>query len=344
MKYSQSLADAIDHSDVSKIRAALITYIDLDATAVQLIALDVADSVAQLLQTKGISLFEQENGRLDLNSPPSENEWNKVKAALRLNFSREKIKYATLIVEQLRKQNAPMFTPICKKVETTAFTSPRRTQQSANYSVSSHRTATSFNKPLKEAIDANDISAARAAIITHADSDFFNKTANALEIADRVNDLLAAQGKTLYVPDNGNLDLSCVVWDESVWNRAKAALRINFSREKLAFATKLISIRNASYSRRAQSTPTEAEDSGAYIGATSSPRDYSRHPQPQVHRKHPRPQIQPRHKIDKNGMIVTGVVVGVVVGGVVGATVGATVAGAIIGGAVVGGVSYYKKK
>lgn len=341
MKYSQSLANAIDHSDLSEIRAALITYIDLDATATQLIALDVADDVNQLLQTKGISLFEQDNGRLDFNSTPSDNEWNKAKAALRLNFSREKIKYATQIVEQLRKQNKTIFTPTCKNGETTTSTPHWRnqqcTRQSASHILPPHSGTAKFNKPLKDAIDANDISAARAAIITHADSDFFNKTANALEIADRANDLLKAQGKNLYVPDNGILDLSCIVWDECVWNRAKAALRINFSREKLEFATKLISLRNASIPKNSRPKPVEPEE-------ISSSRDYNRHSQPQVHRKYPKPQLQQRRKVDKNGMVVTGVVVGAVVGGVVGAAVGATVAGAVIGGAVVGGVSYYKKK
>jgi len=60
------------------------------------------------------------------------------------------------------------------------------------------------------------------------------------EIADKVNDLLKEKGISLYMQDSGSISFSQTRWDESVWNRAKAALRVNFSREKILYITQLV--------------------------------------------------------------------------------------------------------
>lgn len=332
MELIRPLSDAINAGDLSKIRAALITCVDLDAHYEKPEALIIADNVSEKMKSQNISLYEPDNGRLSFDlSGASADEWNKAKASLRLNFSREKIEYATKLVETLRKKGVPGF-DISRKARTEGTrvgnVPPQRLKQSSSQSPDMAREY-GFNKPLANAVASGSVSDARAAIITHADSDYFDGTANALSIADKASELLKSKGIDLFVPDNGSISFSGEVWNESDWNRAKAALRLNFSREKLQYVTKLVGKH-----RRPQPTstvsPTNYPQRGSTISGSST-----------GSRRGTRPSI--RRRDNRQSTIVTGVVVGVVVGGVVGAAVGATVAGAIIGGAVAGGVTFYKK-
>jgi len=346
MQYIKPLADAMIAQDLSSIRAALITCVDLDAHAPQFTALYVADDVARKLKEKNIELFEKENSHIPLPSEPSLDDWNKVKAALRINFTREKIEYATGAAKKLREKNIPGFEVkgvTLNSQEKPVQHSVRIQHQPSVLSQKSYDTR--FNKPLQAAIDAGDVSAARAAIITHADSDFFDGTANALEIADKVNDLLKEKGISLYMQDSGSISFSQTRWDESVWNRAKAALRVNFSREKILYITQLVK-------QHIPISPKKTtEDYSAPLTDPMRPTGgYKEPPRPSNHnhsRDYVRPQQtikpMPRHKIDRQGMVITGVVVGAVIGGVVGVAVGATVTGVIIGGAVAAGVTICKK-
>lgn len=177
------------------------------------------------------------------------------------------------------------------------------------------------NQLLANAIETGNVSAARAAIITQADSDYFAGTTTALSIADHANELLKAKGIDLFVPDNGYSSLTPNVWDEEAWNMGKAALRLNFSREKVEYVTKLVGLY---HSAKAQSGNAAANGGGANCcggqggAGTSAP-------------------------VGCPGTLLVAVAVGAIIGGGVGALIGASVkaaiAGVIIGGATIGAVS-----
>ncbi len=209
--------------------------------------------------------------------------------------------------------------------------------------------AVEFNKPLQAALREKDVIRARAAIITHIDTDAARQNPMALRIADIVEKEFSSVGKHLYEEDDGRIQIpETDKWDLGLWNKIKASLRINFSREKVEFATnitlKLIEKRHPTLS---QHTPDHE-----FVGATSSPRGYGHQPTSnqrgsRIHTSSPRRTritVERSRSSSQQTAVVGAVIVGAVVGGVVGAVVGATVTGVVIGGAVVGGVTYYNKK
>lgn len=93
-----------------------------------------------------------------------------------------------------------------------------------------------WNKPLRNAVESGSVERAQSAIITHVDDDSRNPTMVALEIADEVAKVLP----NLYEEDNGRFEVPAEdTWDVTFWNRTKAALGLNFSREKIELATRV---------------------------------------------------------------------------------------------------------
>lgn len=201
-----------------------------------------------------------------------------------------------------------------------------------------------FIKTLDQAIAMNNVFLARGSIITYVDNDSQRKHMVALEIADKVNRIFQEKGITFFEPeDNWLKPLSREEWNPEYWNNIKAAMRMNFSREKIILASDVATHLRNQGNIKFQASANSEEDSdytspiSPRAGSSSSRRTHgSSHPGT------PGRITVKRRSESQSGLIVGAMVVGAVVGGVVGVAIGATTAGAVVGGAVVGGVVYYK--
>lgn len=98
-----------------------------------------------------------------------------------------------------------------------------------------------FNAPLKRAIDALDISGARAVIIGYLDEDAHREPMLALKVADKVNRIFKEHEKDLFSEDNNRITSTPKAeWSPEFVNKLRASLRLNFSREKIAFTLEVI--------------------------------------------------------------------------------------------------------
>lgn len=94
---------------------------------------------------------------------------------------------------------------------------------------------------LRFALNELNVIYARSEIIGFLDQDRHSDSMVALKKADKANQVFKEHGKTLYVPDNGRLErLPKEEWSPDYYFRLKAALLINFSREKLVLAQEVI--------------------------------------------------------------------------------------------------------
>ena len=90
MELSQELKQSLESQDLNGIRAALIGYLDLGCESNVIL---IADEVDKKLSSSGIALFDKDDGRGTTDTAQSAREALRgIKAALRLNFSREKIR------------------------------------------------------------------------------------------------------------------------------------------------------------------------------------------------------------------------------------------------------------
>ena len=88
MKIPPSILDALQSGDVDLARVRIQELVRTDCSAVELQALAVADMVMERLP----SLYENDDGRhSSFDADMSEEDWGASRAALRLNFSREKL-------------------------------------------------------------------------------------------------------------------------------------------------------------------------------------------------------------------------------------------------------------
>ena len=213
-----------------------------------------------------------------------------------------------------------------------------------------------FIKTLNQAIAENDVFLARGSIITYVDNDSNEGYMVALEIADKVNRIFQEKGIALFEPeDNWLKPLSREEWTPEYWNNIKAAMRMNFSREKIILATEVAThLRNqgniefqvsansvkdseANSARKRERQSPRTSPNSPRSGASSLRRTHGA-----LHSGTPGRITVKRRSDSQLGLIVGTIVVGAVVGGAVGAAIGATAAGAVVGGAVVGGVVYCK--
>ena len=90
MKFSQELERSLNACDLNGIRAALIGYLDIGSDSNVVL---VADEVNNQLKSSGMELFDPDDGRNVTSSASMPREaLRSIKAALRLNFSKEKIR------------------------------------------------------------------------------------------------------------------------------------------------------------------------------------------------------------------------------------------------------------
>jgi len=99
-------------------------------------------------------------------------------------------------------------------------------------------------KILKRNLDTDnpDLIAIRAALIAQVDNDGIKGTALALTYADRTNEELKQKGKELYQPDNERFKFpeNKDEWTTDLLDRIRGSMHVNFSREKIVFAERVI--------------------------------------------------------------------------------------------------------
>lgn len=94
-----------------------------------------------------------------------------------------------------------------------------------------------LTESLKKAVMSKDIAAVRSAILTEVRNDRMREDPRALRLAD----LASKELPGLYEPDNGfcsspgDLDIS-----DDLWTKARAAMMLNFSRERLCFIETIV--------------------------------------------------------------------------------------------------------
>lgn len=110
-EFNEYLKRAIDALDTNGAKAAIIGYLDEDTHREPMLALKVADKANRIFKEHEKDLFSEDDNRIT-STPKAE--WSpefvtKLKASLRLNFSREKIALALEVIRYLRSQGNKKF-------------------------------------------------------------------------------------------------------------------------------------------------------------------------------------------------------------------------------------------
>ncbi len=100
MDLNDELLASLKEGDISEIRATLIGCRDEDlSNSGEPQTLAMANDLAEKMNGK---LFEADNGHFDFNSPMTKETLRSVKSRLRMNFSFEKLEFATKIIAELK--------------------------------------------------------------------------------------------------------------------------------------------------------------------------------------------------------------------------------------------------
>lgn len=348
MVYPETLQKALNSGDIIAIRAALIAIVDKDKNAKKAQATIFADAVSTELSTKNIQLFVKDNGRFKL--PPEQEwtieTWHNVKAAMQTNFSREKF----ILADQLRQKFFSTNSIDNIVAESSCTVKPSSTIN--DFSVGDGFTSRySITAPLKTAIAKKDIIAIRSALIALADKDYDASTPIARLVSLEVADYLQQYNIELFVADNGRLTLPPPAeWTKETWHGVKAAMQINFSKEKFILAEEIIKslkdktktvlpARESNEKMEDVSNAVSDDDIYEDIITPQNPagsnyrQPYTSRPttgngqRPHTHTSRPRPRpyrSNPHSSILITGgvLIIGGIVVGAIVAGVIGAVIG----------------------
>ena len=268
MKFSPELENSIKVRDITGIRAALIAYLDAGCTEN---ALDISDEVKNLLHKEGIELFDVDDARFTYtNDSDLKADLRKLKAALRLNFSREKISLGTLMKNKLedtsdmfaRQNLSTAFNARMYETETSSTSGNKViSRNSSSDSVqpvepievstkefkTSTSNATDFDAitlpdDLEKAVNAGEVSTVKSILMGYLD--IFDKTEAipVIQYAAICKDKLSSQKIELFVADDGRFDFENAPLSAESLRSIKAKLRLNFSLEKMIFAEKIFQI------------------------------------------------------------------------------------------------------
>lgn len=347
MVYPETLQKALTSGDIIAIRAALIAVVDKDKNAPQAKATMFAEAVSVELASKNIQLFVEDNGRFKL--PPEQEwtpeTWHNIKAAMQTNFSREKF----ILADQVRQKifSTKSVTNI-ESAHSCAMPSSTKNNLTVGESFTSRYSITA---PLKSAIAKKDIIAIRSALIALADKDYDASTPIARLVSLEVADYLKQYNIELFVADNGRLTLPPPAeWTKETWHGVKAAMQINFSKEKFILAEEIIKslkdktktvlpARESNEKMEDVSNAVSDDDIYEDIITPQNPagsnyrQPYTSRPttgngqRPHTHTSLPRPRpyrSNPHSSILITGgvLIIGGIVVGAIVAGVIGAVIG----------------------
>ena len=268
MKFSPELENSIKVRDITGIRAALIAYLDAGCTEN---ALDISDEVKNLLHKEGIELFDVDDARFtSTNDSDLKADLRKLKAALRLNFSREKISLGTVMKNKLedtsdmfaRQNSSTAFNAGEYETETSSTNASKvvsgnsssdlvQTVEPTEVSIrefkTSHSKTTDFDSTtlpddLEKAVNAGEVSTVKSILMGYLD--IFDKTEAipVIQYAAICKDKLSSQKIELFVADDGRFDFENAPLSAESLRSIKAKLRLNFSLEKMIFAEKIFQI------------------------------------------------------------------------------------------------------
>ena len=343
-----TLQKALNSGDIIAIRAALIAIVDKDKNTSKAQATMFAEAVSAELATKNIQLFVEDNGRFKL--PPEQEwtteTWHNIKAAMQTNFSKEKF----ILADQVRQKifsTKPVGNIVSAPTRSTMPSSTKNNPSEGDSFTSRY----SITAPLKAAIANKDVIAIRSALIALADKDYDASTPIARLVSLEVADYLKQYNIELFVADNGRLTLPPPAeWTKETWHGVKAAMQINFSKEKFILAEEIIKslkdktktvlpARESNEKMEDVSNAVSDDDIYEDIITPQNPvgsnyrQPYTSRPttgngqRPHTHTGRPRPRpyrSNPHSSILITGgvLIIGGIVVGAIVAGVIGAVIG----------------------
>lgn len=169
------------------------------------------------------------------------NQFKTIRAALRENFSEEKVRFACQLIDMMRSGASGTD---CSTTTASGVSKGVSVTGGASSSTSSD-TSSSINDLYGKADGEQEISVLdmKVAIIGELSDDRHRGVPMALKMADEAEAQLKKRGLALYEPDDGEYDVDTVSpgkGSESEFKQLRAALRENFSREKLQRAIWLI--------------------------------------------------------------------------------------------------------
>lgn len=224
-------------------------------------------------------LFEPDDGVYPL-VPDKEdslkNQFKTIRAALRENFSEEKVRFACQLIDMIRSGASGT-----NRSTTSASGASEGVSVAGEASGSTSSDASSSIDDLYGKADGEQkisVLDMKVAIIGELSDDRHRGVPMALKMADEAEAQLKKRGLTLYEPDDGEYDVDTVSpgrGTESEFKQLRAALRENFSREKLQRAIWLIrDLRdqgNPKYETRSESaSKTSSRSASSVRGSTTS--------------------------------------------------------------------------
>ena len=221
-------------------------------------ALDVARFLAKNMTAQAEPLFDPDDGEVKL--VPSEvglrEQFKMVRAALRENFSEEKIRFACQLIDLMRCDNTSKQSASTLSGLASSTKADKRGESRKNCA------AADINELYGKAADEDQklsVVDMKVAIIGELSNDRKRGVPQSLKMADEAAEQLQKHGVTLYDKDDGEFPV-CIVSPgmatEEEFNKLRAALRENFSREKLQRAIWVIrdlrDQRNSNFSVKAK--------------------------------------------------------------------------------------------
>ena len=235
MKFSQELERSLNARDLNGIRAALIGYLDIGSDSNVVL---VADEINNQLKSSGMELFDPDDGRNVTSSASMPREaLRSIKVALRLNFSKEKIRKGAELKRQVENSDERSD---CSRVVTASKVFDVSAPQSAQPAgTKNNDEEIVIPAELQEAVSKGETSSVKSILIGCLD--VFDKTEvlPVIEFAAYCKDNLEKKGIQLFAEDDKSIDFSVMPLTAETLRTLKAKLRLNFSLEKMIFAEKI---------------------------------------------------------------------------------------------------------
>ena len=235
MKFSQELERSLNARDLNGIRAALIGYLDIGSDSNVVL---VADEINNQLKSSGMELFDPDDGRNVTSSASMPREaLRSIKVALRLNFSKEKIRKGAELKWQV--ENSDERSDGSRMVTASKVFDVSAPQSAQPAGTKNNDEEIVVPAELREAVFRGETSSVKSILIGCLD--VFDKTEvlPVIEFAAYCKDNLEKKGIQLFAEDDKSIDFSAMPLTAETLRILKAKLRLNFSLEKMIFAEKI---------------------------------------------------------------------------------------------------------
>ena len=196
-------------------------------------ALEVARFLSKNLTAQAEPFFDVDDGEVKLEPSAGmlKEQFKIVRAALRENFSEEKIRFACQLIDLIRRDKSSKKSVLTLSGSTSLANKHGATRKSC--------VATDIDELYGKAVDGDrefSVVDMKVAIIGELSNDRKRGVPQSLKAADEADEQLKKHGIALYDKDDGEFSVDIVpsgTATEDEFNKLRAALRENFSREKL---------------------------------------------------------------------------------------------------------------